>query len=108
LRALAAAPPARAVIATGGGIVESEAAAALLRALGPVVWLRADPDAALQRLDAAARAARPLLAGGAWRGRWAQRQSRYAALADHVVSTHPESVETSLAALAGALGWTPG
>jgi len=97
LRALAASAPERAVISTGGGIVETAAAAPLVRGLGRVVWLRADPAACVDRVGAT-RDGRPLLAGD-WSARWDRRVSLYEAWADAVVSTHPESVNVSLAAL---------
>lgn len=89
--------PAAAVLATGGGIVETDAALPLLRQCGRIVWLRADPEASVRRLGTA-RAGRPLLHGD-WRTRYARRAARYAAWAEAVVSTHPEPVEESLAAL---------
>jgi shikimate kinase len=92
------APPA-CVIATGGGIVETPAAHAALRALGRIVWLRADPEASVSRLGAA-RAERPFLASDVdWRERWRHREPLYLALADAVVSTHPETEDESLDAL---------
>lgn len=100
LQALAAIVPVRAadaVLATGGGIVETPAALPLLRQWGRIVWLRADPEASVGRLGDAG-AGRPLLQGD-WRARYTRRAARYAAWADAVVSTHPEPVEESLAAL---------
>lgn len=86
-----------AVLATGGGIVETDAALPLLRQAGRIVWLRADPEASVQRLGAS-RAARPLLQAD-WRARYARRAARYAAWSDAAVSTHPDAVEASLVAL---------
>ena len=97
LAALVPTLPVPAVLATGGGIVETDAALPLLRQAGRVVWLRADPSASVERLGAA-RAARPLLQAD-WRQRFAGRESRYAAWSDAVVSTHPEAVAESLTAL---------
>jgi len=100
LQALADLVPGRApgaVLATGGGIVETAAALPLLRQWGRIVWLRADPVASVGRLGPAS-AGRPLLQGD-WRARYEDRAARYAAWADAVVSTHPEPVEASLAAL---------
>jgi len=102
---LVTSPPLRAVVATGGGIVETDAAVPLLRRLGRVIWLRADPEAAAARA-AAAGATRPLLQSDVWRARAAARAPRYAALAEHVVSTHPESVAASLAALVAVVDAT--
>ena len=96
LRELVASRPEDCVVATGGGIVETPEARLLLRALGRVVWLRADPEVCVARLGAAKRH-RPLLADEAeWRRRWQQRQALYRALADYVVDTHPAGVEESL------------
>jgi shikimate kinase len=94
---LAAALPAPAVVATGGGIVETDAALPLLQQLGRIVWLRADPEPCIARLGAAG-AARPLLQTD-WRARYDRRAARYAAWSEAIVSTHPETVEASLAAL---------
>lgn len=97
LRALVDAAPPGCVIATGGGIVESPEARTLLRALGRIVWLEAEPEASVSRLPGPARAARPLLdADGAWRQRWALRQPHYRALADAVVNTYPDAIDASL------------
>lgn len=96
LQALAASPPPRAVVATGGGVVELPGAASLLHALGTIVWLRADPDVSVGRLDAGARAGRPLLAASTWRQRWERREPLYRACADAIVGTHPETVDESL------------
>ena len=91
------------VVATGGGIVETPEARLLLRAFGRVVWLSAAPEVCVTRLGAA-RADRPLLDDEAeWRRRWTRRAPLYAALADHVVHTHPASVEESLQQLLGLL-----
>ena len=94
--------PSDCVIATGGGIVETEAARRVLAELGCVVWLRADPDACVARLGAD-RALRPFLDDESlWRARYTRREPWYRQLAVHVVETHPADVESSLAAL---LGW---
>jgi shikimate kinase len=103
LTELAAAAPDGCVLATGGGIVESESAPAVLRRFGRIVWLEADPEACVARLGAA-RAARPLLATPElWRERYRRREESYRALADITVRTHPDRVEASLAALIAAL-----
>ena len=107
LAALAASAPEGCVLATGGGIVESQAAAATLRQFGRIVWLAADPEACVARLGAG-RAARPLLAEpAAWRARWNKRENLYRDLADITVCTHPDTVEASLAALRAALDAGP-
>jgi shikimate kinase len=97
LRALVDAAPAGCVVATGGGVVETPPAHALLRALGRIVWLEAEPEASVSRLPPAARAARPLLdAEGTWRRRWEIRQPLYRALAEAIVATHPDAIDASL------------
>lgn len=107
LRDLAARRPRPAVVAVGGGIVETPGAAPLLRELGTIVWLAADPHVCVARLGAA-RATRPLLApGNAWQRRWEVRAPLYRALAAAVVSTHPEGIETSLEQLAGLAAGGP-
>jgi shikimate kinase len=96
LRRWAAAGAEPCVVATGGGIVETPEARLLLRGLGRVIWLRAPPEVCVARLGAA-RADRPLLDDEAeWRRRWERRAPVYAALADHVVHTHPAGVEEAL------------
>jgi shikimate kinase len=96
LQELVAGPERPAVVAVGGGIVETPAAAPLLRQLGKIVWLTADPQACVTRLGDAAKV-RPLLrAANGWRARWEGRAPLYRTLAAVVVSTHPESIETSL------------
>jgi shikimate kinase len=99
LRDLVRDAPPGAVVATGGGLVETPEARALLPQLGRVVWLRADPRACVARLGAE-RAARPLLdAGTDWLGRFARREPLYRELAQGIVDTHPQGVEQSLAQL---------
>ena len=103
LQDVLAAHPSDCVIATGGGIVETEAARRVLAELGCVVWLRADPDACVARLGKG-RALRPLLDDeSSWRARYTRREPWYRQLAVHVVETHPADVESSLAALLGCL-----
>jgi shikimate kinase len=106
LAAIAAAPPPRAVLAAGGGIVETAAAGPLLHKFGTVVWLEADPEACVARIEAAGtKGARPLLGQETdWRQRWERRRQDYERLADHVVSTHPQSAAESLAQLAALVG----
>ena len=104
LRALVASRPEDCVVATGGGIVETPEAWLLLRALGRVVWLRADPEVCVARLGVAKRD-RPLLANETeWRRRWQRREPLYRALADYVVDTHPAGVEESLRQVLALLG----
>jgi len=92
------------VVATGGGIVEIPEAAPLLRQLGRVVWLRADPEICIARLGAA-RQMRPLLDDGAdWRGRYERREPLYRQAAQSIVDTDQGDIEASLAALLRSLG----
>ncbi len=96
LRAHVASQPRRCVTATGGGIVETPDAHALLAQLGTVVWLRADPSVCVERLGASA-VERPLLdAASAGVKRYARREALYARVAQHVVDTHPATVESCL------------
>jgi len=99
----------RRVLATGGGLVETDAARRLLPALGTVVWLRADPQRCVERLGPA-RLERPLLDGEeVWRQRWERRQPLYERLAEIIVDTEDVSVEASLKQLLSALrGSHPG
>ncbi|UCE02423.1 MAG: shikimate kinase [Candidatus Latescibacterota bacterium] len=95
LRELVEARPERCVVATGGGIVESAEAAPLLRRLGRVIWLRADPQASVDRLTRTRRR-RPLLDDPEeWRRRWVRREPLYRAAAHAVVRTHPETCDAS-------------
>ncbi len=98
LRSLVESRPADCVVVTGGGVVESSAALPLLLQLGCVVWLRADPQACVERLGAA-RAARPLLDDETWRERYRRREPLYRAAARHTIDTHPADEDTSLRAL---------
>jgi shikimate kinase len=103
LRQLLQRRPAPGVVATGGGIVEIPDALPLLRQLGRVVWLRADPEVCIARLGAA-RTARPLLDGDAdWRPRYARREPLYRLAAQRIVDTDRGDVETSLEALVRCL-----
>lgn len=99
LRRLLQEEPVPGVVATGGGIVEIPEALPLLRQLGRVVWLRADPQTCVSRLGAA-RALRPLLGREAdWRRRYARREPLYRQVAQCIVDTDRVDVETSLAVL---------
>lgn len=83
---------AKIVVATGGGAVTDPENAARLRAIGPIVWLRARPATLLSRVEEGAD--RPLLDGAVTRearlahieALLADRESAYAR-ADRVVDT---------------------
>ena len=95
LREALAGPPA--VVATGGGIVESEANLQLLRQ-GTVVWLTAQSERLAERLQA--HADRPLLRGdplATLRAQAARRAARFAEIADYVVSTEHLGVAEAVA-----------
>ncbi len=81
------------VLATGGGVVESEDNRRLLREAFLVVWLRVDPEEAARRLVRGG--GRPLLAGGdpaATLRRLAERRDPlYAETADLTLETGPGS-----------------
>jgi shikimate kinase len=56
-------PSRRLVLSTGGGLPLREENARILRQLGRIIWLRADPDTLVKRVERKL-AARPLLAQG--------------------------------------------
>jgi shikimate kinase len=84
--ALAALDPARnLVVDTGGGIVETPAACALLRERGVVLWLDVSWDRIRERLKRAEPGQRPLVDRLGWAGLeelFRRRRPRYAAVAD--------------------------
>jgi shikimate kinase len=87
-----AAMPGGRIIATGGGVVLDEANVALLKAGGPVFYLRTAPDDLARRLEADPDAdKRPALTDRDLAGECAQilaeRESLYMGCADHVVQT---------------------
>lgn len=92
------------VIATGGGIVTTEPARALLRAHHPVVFLDVSVDSAVARVGDAR--SRPLL-GGDTAGRLAalaiERRPFYEEVADVVVAADGRSVPRVLDAIEEAL-----
>jgi shikimate kinase len=79
----------RAVVATGGGVVLAAENIDVMRASGPVIWLRADASTLVDRTRGAGD--RPLLDGGDALSRLQElardRESAYEAAADHVVVT---------------------
>lgn len=78
-------PGRRLVVDTGGGVVETPAAAALLRERGVVIWLDAPWETLRARLESAPAGERPLVAALGWDGLEAlyrRRRSLYAAAAD--------------------------
>lgn len=87
-----------AVVATGGGIVTSEALRARLRESGVVVFLEVSAETALERLagEPGGLAARPLLSGPdprrAWEDLEARRRAAYEAC-DMAVATEGKSPE---------------
>ncbi|GIW84759.1 MAG: shikimate kinase AroL [Thermogemmata sp.] len=100
------------VIATGGGVVLRESNRLLLRQAGWVVWLRAEPEIILSRLqrDPWTAARRPALTeqGGLAEicTLLVQRTPLYAAVADHVVDTDRLSPQAVVAAILTA--WSGG
>lgn len=82
------------VIASGGGVVLSEANRELLRSSRcRVIWLRIEPDALRHRVSN--RAHRPLLDGDpetALRAMWIEREPLYQEVADAIVSVEHRSV----------------
>lgn len=88
-----------AVVATGGGIVETAAAHPILQSFDTVVWLRADPRRCIERLGSDSRA-RPLLDSAAiWQQRWVLRQPLYEKLAQVIVGVDHPDEQDSLAEL---------
>lgn len=112
LRDLSAAGPA--IIATGGGVVLREANRERLRATGKVVWLTADIDTMLARLDADPTSAgrRPDLAGGGRaeiEGLLQARAPLYHSCADRTIDTtgrSPEAVAEDILASCSTSCWT--
>jgi shikimate kinase len=84
--AAALADPAPAVVAAAGGVVLDPANRDLLRDAGKVIWLTAEPEVLVSRVDTGDH--RPLLAGdplGTLRRLAAERQTLYRDVADEVV-----------------------
>ncbi len=100
------------VIATGGGVVLRESNRLLLREAGWVVWLRAEPETILSRLqrDPSTPSRRPALTGQGGLGEictlLVQRTPLYAAVADHVLDTDHLSPPALVAAILTA--WSGG
>jgi shikimate kinase len=100
------------VIATGGGVVLRESNRLVLRQAGWVVWLRAEPETILSRLqrDPSTAARRPALTeqGGLAEicTLLVQRTPLYAAVADHVVDTDHLSPQAVVATILTA--WSGG
>lgn len=106
-----AARPGGRVVATGGGIVLSPANRTLLKAGGPVFYLRADPETLAMRLAADPNEAqRPALTNGDLIGEVAQvmaeREPLYRQCADHVVESAggPEATAEEIIRLIGQEG----
>ena len=96
----------RAVIATGGGIVMTQAAATLLAERATVVWLRAAPEVLLDRLGGPGEE-RPLLTGDPRGGLEAMAELRdpiYESLADITVDVAELDPQTVADRVASALG----
>ncbi len=102
-RAIASAP---AVIACGGGVVETEACRVLLRDRCDVVWLQVTPPTAARRVGAGDGAVRPLLDGGAEPSlvRLLERRAvHYATVARARVETEGQTVDAVADAILAAL-----
>jgi shikimate kinase len=112
LRDLSATPPA--IIATGGGAILREANRDCMRATGIVVWLTADVETMLTRLngDATTAGRRPDLAGGGRAEIEALLQARsklYHSCADLTIDTtgrSPEAVVEDILASCSISCWT--
>ncbi len=102
-------PRRRAVIALGGGAVESPENRASVRSKGITVWLEGKPETLALRIST--EDARPLLAGATGEARIerlralaAKRGAAYAE-ADLRIATDERSIEEVCAAVLAALGW---
>ncbi len=108
LRALAADAPL--VVASGGGVVETPAATALLRERGLVVWLDAPWEVLRRRLEAADAPQRPLVRHLGWDGLErlaARRRPLYAACAHfRLRSDRLSPAGLARATLARQVAWT--
>ncbi|MGD9646925.1 MAG: shikimate kinase [Pirellulales bacterium] len=102
----------RRVIAAGGGVILRAENRALLKNMGPVVWLRADADTIAQRVaaDEASRERRPNLTAAGGRTEIEQllaaREPFYSECANFTVETgnrSPDEVAAEVLALAGPL-----
>ena len=85
------------VLSTGGGMVLKAENVAILKAIGPVILLKADPDTIFERIKSETH--RPLLdvpdPKAEIRQRLADRESFYTKAADHIIETSrltPEGV----------------
>ena len=95
------------VVATGGGIVETEAAHEVLQSFDTVVWLRADPRRCIDRLGND-KQSRPLLdSPEIWEKRWHLRQPLYESLAQVTICTDDLNEQESLDQLVTALAARP-
>lgn len=96
----------RLVVATGGGAVLRPENAALLKGIGPIVYLGATEETLLPRLEKE-QASRPLLAGDDLRGRLremlAQREGCYRDAADRILYTDGKDVESIAAEILAIL-----
>ncbi len=90
------------IIATGGGTPLRPESAALLKQIGPIVWLDASLETILARVEKDLHE-RPLLASAAQdpaariRALLAERAPRYAALADYRIATSNEGTSDDVA-----------
>jgi shikimate kinase len=101
---IAALEPAHAVVSVGGGAILDPANRAALRALGPVVWLRATAATLLERVGDGHD--RPLLTGdpaGKLSALLAERTPIYEAMATVVVDVDSRSAEENAAEVVKAL-----
>ena len=93
------------VLATGGGAPLSEAARPLLKELGPVIYLRVEPEEVMRRM---ARKGMPAFLASDptienLRRFWLQRDPVYTELADVIIDSTEGSVHDSVAAINDAL-----
>jgi shikimate kinase len=111
LASLAALDPGRnLVVDTGGGIVETAAAVALLRERGVVIWLDAPWETLRARLESAPPGERPLVGALGWSGLaelYRRRRRLYAAAADFRLSaTAADPAQLARTAMLRSLVWS--
>ncbi|MBM4131642.1 shikimate kinase [bacterium] len=100
----------RLVVDTGGGVVETPAATAMLRERGVVIWLDAPWETLRARLEAGPEGERPLVATLGWDGLEAlfrRRRPLYAAAADfRLAAAGTDAVLLARTAMLRSLVWS--
>jgi len=109
LEALQGMDPARNLIVdTGGGVVETPAAVAVLRANGVVIWLDCSWEVVRARLKNSPKGVRPLVAELGWAGLedlFRRRRPLYAAAADFRLRSEGDLENLSRTAMLRSIVW---